>query len=104
MVTRRVSVEALEQLSACPWRGNIRELKNTLARALLLTDRETLEPDDLHLATGLAGAPPILSLKDRERRAILEALQISGWNKRQAADALGIAKSTLFQKIRDYQI
>ncbi len=91
-------------LAARPWPGNARELRNVLARAAILADREPI--DAAHLAddgggtsTPAAGAG---SLTELERAAIAQALASVGGNRRRAAELLGIAERTLYDKLRKY--
>jgi DNA-binding NtrC family response regulator len=100
---KKLSPEAVEKVSEHYWRGNVRELKNVLMRSLLFAPGMAIGPDDiLFLATEEPPAQPCL--KAAEREAIVRALRQNDWNKKRTAEALGIAKSTLFQKIRDYEI
>jgi DNA-binding NtrC family response regulator len=83
------------------WPGNLRELKHTLWRAALLADGAPI--DSHHLALPhLAGAPVTgpLTLAEAERRAIQAALRATYGNKVQAARLLGIARSTLLEKLK----
>jgi transcriptional regulator with PAS, ATPase and Fis domain len=124
---REVSDEALALLSRHPWRGNIRELRNLLEQASLLSDTIRLgvtqiepllhgqmrlpsgTPHALASATVTPPAPVMVALKtnqtlpeliaDIERQAIAQALAESGGNKLAAAKRLGIARATLYQKL-----
>ncbi len=104
-----LSDAALAQLVEYRWPGNIRELKNTLWRATILADGAPIGPQHLGLDTpapavagGTASTPPggVLTLADAERRAIDAALSATGGNKARAAALLGIARSTLNEKLR----
>jgi two-component system response regulator HydG len=91
---------AASALIAYDWPGNIRELKNTLWRAAILADGDPITPSHLGLADpgdphGTGG-----TLIEIERRAILGALERTGGNKARAASALGIARSTLTEKLK----
>ena len=106
-----VTAEAIEFLSRHPWRGNIRELKNVIGRTIILSGKELIQAEDI-VIQGLGGDDrddnaPSLShapLEDAERRKILEVLKQVRWNKRQAAKLLGIARSTLFLKLKKYNL
>ena len=106
-----VTEEAIEFLSRHPWRGNIRELKNVIGRTIILSGRDVIRPEDI-VIQGLGGedreenAPSLAHapLEDAERRKILEILKQVRWNKRQAAKLLGIARSTLFLKLKKYNL
>ena len=91
-----LSPDALRALEAYPFPGNVRELENVLERALALTSGDVIEVDDLRLVqpSGIAeGAAPI-NLQDRldqvERKAILDALEKTRYNRTAAARLLGI--------------
>jgi two-component system response regulator HydG len=102
------SPEALRLLLDYPWPGNVRELENTVEHATVLTKGRRIEASDLpaflHSATstGYAGKPP--TLIDHERKLLQEVLDECGWNKKQAAKRLGISRSTLYDKLKKYQI
>ncbi len=101
-----LSDAALARLVDYRWPGNIRELKNALWRATILADGAPIGPEHLGLgaladmAGAPAGDPPVLTLADAERRAIDAALSATGGNKARAASLLGIARSTLNEKLR----
>lgn len=99
---RCLSGEAEKRLVDYPWRGNVRELKNVITRSLLFAKGNSLLADEiLFLSEGVEVKP---SLENIERNAIVSALKQNDWNKTHAAEALGIAKSTLFNKIKEYDI
>jgi transcriptional regulator with PAS, ATPase and Fis domain len=100
---------AVEQLMQYGFPGNVRELRNLLERAILLSDGDTI--DGRHLPTGpvLARSAPllpsqtaeeeILPLKEVERRYVRRALQQMGGDKRELAGRLGISERTLYRKL-----
>ncbi len=112
------SPAAMEELLRYRWPGNVREMKNVIERAVVLTRGEYIDADDLVLSalktagdteTGLSdgkgAAPPLpTSLADVERDHILATLAMTGWNKSRAAIILGIERSTLDRKIRRYDL
>ncbi len=110
----KIMPAAMNKLRAHDWPGNVRELKNTLQRAIVFARGQTIE--DSHIAfTPLGGdrdpeeAPKAgpgakNQLEDAEREAILAALRRCNGNRRLAAQELGIARSTLFEKLRKYGI
>jgi transcriptional regulator with PAS, ATPase and Fis domain len=104
-----VAPGVFDVLRAHPWPGNVRELKNVLACALAFVEAGVLEPRHLRLTeppveqTGLERLPlGGHALHTLERAAIKQTLaQLSG-NRVHAARALGIAPSTLYEKLRKY--
>jgi Nif-specific regulatory protein len=107
----------MEEMLRYRWPGNVREMKNVIERAVVLTRGEFVDADDLILShlktagdteTGLSdgrGAPQEpASLADMERQHILDTLSLTGWNKSRAATILGIERSTLDRKIRRYDL
>jgi transcriptional regulator with GAF, ATPase, and Fis domain len=108
---RRLSPEATARLSAYGWPGNVRELENVLERAVVLGEGREIGPDDL----ALPDAPPPVAevpldgehrdvMESIEKRRLLAALRAAGGNQSQAARALGIARTTLINKLRRYEI
>jgi DNA-binding NtrC family response regulator len=109
--TLRLSPGALERLLRYPWPGNVRELENAIERAAILARSEILGPDDLppHVAAGLQlGPSPALprqtTLAEAERAHILQTLERFGRNHSGAAEALGIGRTTLWRKLKEYGI
>lgn len=116
---RGFTPEALSVLREYDWPGNIRELQNTIERAVILGMEDQVDLEDLQLsrlggttkagarksAAGLAPASVgEVSLEDLERRHILAILESTSWNKSQAAQILGIERSTLDRKLKRYKV
>jgi DNA-binding NtrC family response regulator len=104
-----VSDETYLRLAAHTWPGNVRELKNTLASALAFADGGTLQPSHLHFMPSATDPRPLdqlmlggKSLESLERVAIAQTLAQHGGNKSQAAQALGISISTLYEKLKKF--
>jgi two-component system response regulator FlrC len=101
----QLSPEAERVITQRPWPGNVRELRNALERAAILSEGATLDAaavQPIPGATLVAEASSSQSLADRERDAIAEALASEGGNRRRAAQRLGIAERTLYDKIKKY--
>ncbi|HEY7195032.1 MAG TPA: sigma-54 dependent transcriptional regulator [Gemmatimonadales bacterium] len=104
---------ALAWLEEQEWRGNVRQLENTIERAVVLSDQDTIEPTAFAdaLATSApapAPAPVTGTLDDAvsaaERAAITAALGAEDGNRRAAAKRLGVSLRTLFYKMTRYGI
>ncbi len=101
--------EALERLRGHSWPGNVRELHNVIERALVLAGEAAIGVEHLQLEarTGDAVAPGDAAgsrLRDLEKRAILEALEAVGGNRKAAAARLGISLRTLQYRLKEYGI
>ena len=92
------------RLRAAPWPGNVRQLRNALERAMILTDGPVLGPDLFAPAASPEPAPDDHSLEQLERRAIEAALAAVSGNRRAAAQRLGIGLRTLYEKLKRYEI
>jgi DNA-binding NtrC family response regulator len=104
----RLSADAERALSSRPWPGNVRQLRNVLERAVLLSDRPTLEPADLGEgppAVAVAqGDSSRLTLAEAERRHIEATLHAEGGVVPRAAEALGLSRSALYERIKKHGI
>jgi transcriptional regulator with GAF, ATPase, and Fis domain len=113
---RDLSAAALTAMQQYHWPGNIRELKNSIERALVLAVGDQIEPEDLALSNlmlapcageesglGVAGQPfRPQPLEQLERDHIVATLQATGGQKSRAAKILGIERSTLDRKLKRY--
>lgn len=106
---RTISEDAMGRLMAHDWPGNVRELENAVERAVALGSGPILHvgdlPSSLQHGTGerLLHNDELLPLEELERRAILRALRESGGDKLAAARLLGIGKTTLYRKLKQYE-
>lgn len=118
----RFSTDAMRALSSAPWDGNVRELRNLVESLVVLAPSDEIgvehlpdeyrsggERSDEGAATPSGSeAPPAgerpLTMDEIERRAILSALERSGGNRTQAAEALGIGLRTLQRKLKEYGV
>jgi two-component system, NtrC family, response regulator AtoC len=110
-----LSPEALLAIRERPWPGNVRQLENTLARAVLVARGRTILPEHLDVDESLDPAFPAAGdtaepiplralLAEVERRAIHRALLACGGNRTKTAERLGISRRQLFDKIREYDL
>jgi DNA-binding NtrC family response regulator len=100
---------AMALLKKQPWRGNVRELKNVVERAVLMASQSVLDIKDLW-EEGQGNAPQEvperiapLSLKEMEKDLILKALEKTNGNRTHAAKVLGISIRTLRNKLHEYK-
>jgi len=119
--------EALAALRAYAWPGNVRQLRNTLERAVLLANDGRVTAAELppeivnpvavfRPAAALASDPAAVQpaaqpapgvpppLREVERQQILAALEQTGWHRGKTAEMLGISPSTLYRRLRDYNL
>lgn len=130
-----VTAEALARMRAYAWPGNVRQLRNCLERAVLLSNEGSITSNELppEVARNTNGAAPFTnklpaasfsigdvavppsagdtsslrgsgSLRDVEKQQIIAALEQTGWHRGKAAEILGISPSTLYRRLRDYNL
>ncbi len=122
-----LEVDALEAMRSYSWPGNVRQLKNCLERAVILANngRITLAELPPEVARPTVSFPVLMtsapagsdadpgspaaasspaSLRDMERQQILSALEQTGWHRGKTAEILGISPSTLYRRLRDYDL
>ncbi|MGO9640602.1 MAG: sigma-54-dependent transcriptional regulator [Candidatus Acidiferrales bacterium] len=106
---RTISDDAMRRLVAHDWPGNVRELENAVERAVALGTGPILHVGDL--PSNLQNAQPehlpeqdeLVPLEELERRAIFRALRETAGDKLAAARLLGIGKTTLYRKLKQYE-
>jgi DNA-binding NtrC family response regulator len=121
-----LDMTALDALRSYHWPGNVRQLKNCLERAVLLSNNGRITATDLppEVSRRTQVAPLVLnplqagatvdagisanaspaSLREMERQQILAALEQTGWHRGKTAEMLGISASTLYRRLRDYDL
>ena len=104
-----VSEGALRLLLDYDWPGNVRELENAVERAIVTSSNRILTDSDFLFLMNAAAkrapwVPPDLTLADLEKRAIVTAMERTEGNVKAAAAALGIDRSTLYDKMKRYEI
>ena len=113
---RGLDPAAVRSLKRHTWPGNIRELENTIERAVLMSESRFVREEDLNLGPAGRSAsdnvaslnlrlPPTgIALDELERQAILEALRINSWVQKDAAKYLGISSRVMNYKVAKYEI
>jgi len=117
MGNKSISQEAIDFLTKLEWKGNVRELENSIERAIILSDGDTLGPSLFNMpsassASGHTGQEEPSSLEGASRKAsriaeeemIRNALKSTAGNKTKAAALLNVSYKTLLTKIKDYEI
>jgi len=120
-----LSPQAVDALSSFSWTGNVRQLRNCLERAVLLADNGTITTKELppevvyktnepsvsvsynlpqtNAANSFQNASPT-ALRDVEKQQIINALDKTGWHRGKTAELLGISPSTLYRRLREYDL
>lgn len=107
---RTISEDAMRRLIAYDWPGNVRELENAIERAVAMGSGPILHvgdlPSNLHYPASerIPDRDELLPIEELERRAILRTLRETGGDKLAAARMLGIGKTTLYRKLKQYQV
>lgn len=107
---------AMHTLQQYHWPGNVRELVNVIERAVVLCKGDRITTADLpeklfadneqrsRIDAHLGGASLKKALSTPERQLIIQALESNGWNRQNTAKALGINRTTLYKKMKKYDI
>lgn len=102
---QKISANAMKVLLDYDWPGNVRQLENAINHAVIITQGDTIRRR--HLPRFLnedMDSPHSNSLAENERRLILRVLQEANWNKHEAARRLQLTRSTLYSKIKRYDL
>ena len=124
----QVTPDALDKLRTYQWPGNVRQLRNCLERAVLLSNEGVITAHELppevarlngtmpytpaqavpmpgvSAPNAMSGGANSASLRDVEKQQIIAALEKTGWHRGKAAEMLGISPSTLYRRLRDYNL
>lgn len=127
---KHISSQALSLMHQYNWPGNIRELKNTVERSVIISEGDTIKPEDLANKISMAGLKPdsqhaagdngpqaqqiipidteVGDMKEivdgYEKQLIINALKKNSWNQTKAAQMLNVPRRTLVSKIKKYEI
>jgi DNA-binding NtrC family response regulator len=118
--------QAIDALTNYHWTGNVRQLRNCLERAVLLADNGKITTKDLPPEVVYQTSAPAVSvsysspketapsnsfqnlpptaLRDVEKQQIIGALEKTGWHRGKTAELLGISPSTLYRRLREYDL
>jgi DNA-binding NtrC family response regulator len=109
-----ISKSALQVCLQYPWPGNVRELENVIERAVILSPGDFIVPESLpanlrenKAATSRGDIKPMTleeAMDQAERQIILETLESFSWNRKLSAKTLGISRTTLFNKMRRFEL
>jgi len=108
-----ISPEAMKILTGYHWPGNVRELENVLERAVILTNKNTILPEDFPVlvreSLKRTQEVEVLDMEEKtleevEKHYILKMLEKVNWNQKQASEILGISTTTLWRKLKSYGI
>ncbi len=102
----RISRDAMDELMLYAWPGNVRELSNAIERAVVVCKTRTITPLDLPIVSSLEDElkTRYFSLNDLEKNHINDILTQTNWNISKSALILGIDRSTLYNKIKRYDL
>ena len=108
-IINNIDKEFIRQLQSHPWKGNVRELKNIIERAVILTDGETLSVQNLPIDIQFTSQPSTnhlsaFDLTSVEKLHIQRVLNYTKGNKTETARLLNIGLTTLYRKIEEYKI
>ena len=109
---RQIAPDARERLTRYSWRGNVRELRNAVERAMLLTEGDELTNADFQLAgekgprlTEGVGLPAGgIDIEQLERSLVIQALEQSSWNQTKAAALLGLNRDQIRYRIEKFKL
>ena len=102
-----IKKSALNQLMKYNWPGNIRELQHTLEKAVIMTSDDFIKTGDLFFQTSekpLEETRDTFNLAEHEKQLIEKALEKFNWNMSKTAKELGINRSTLYEKLKKYEL
>jgi two-component system response regulator HydG len=102
------SPEAMRLILNYSWPGNVRELENSFEHAIVLAKGKRIESSDLpsviQEGVSISQYWRHSTIAEQESELLRDALEESGWNKKEAARRLGISRNTLYVKLKKYQI
>lgn len=101
----KIEGPVMKQLINYPWPGNIRELQHAIERGVIMSKDRSLNTEDLIIPKGPTKvAADSLKVEDIEKKAIEKAIEKSAGNLSKAAEELGIGRTTLYRKMKKYDL
>jgi len=110
--TMHLGPESMQVLMNYSWPGNVREMKNVIERAVILSSGDEIVPEDLplELRTHIASKAPLsnghdyqpANLDELKKKQIISVLEQTGWHQGKASEILGISPSTLYRQLKSY--
>lgn len=94
--------KAMESMGSYPWPGNVRELQHTIEKAVILSDGDTLTPENFLLPQSAPTPVAAATLEEMERQMIMQCMAQHKGNMTAVAQQLGITRQTLYNKIKKY--
>ena len=102
-----INDSALNKLIKYDWPGNIRELQHLIEKAVILSDGSQLKISDAMLSSGVkikVDRSKSFNLEENEKEVIENALKAFNYNMSKTAKELGINRSTLYEKLKKYEL
>jgi DNA-binding NtrC family response regulator len=98
----KINQQALDKLMNYSWPGNIRELQNTIEKAVILCETAVIKPEDLYLkpVKEIKNLDTVTTIEDMEERMMLLAIERNNGNYTAAAEQLGITRQTLYNRLK----
>ncbi|MFH0843163.1 MAG: sigma-54 dependent transcriptional regulator [Bacteroidota bacterium] len=98
----KINHQALDKLMNYSWPGNIRELQNTIEKAVILCETAVIKPEDLYLrpVKEIKNLDPVTTIEEMEERMMLLAVERNNGNFTAAAEQLGITRQTLYNRLK----
>jgi len=104
----RISSAAIKKLNHYPWPGNVRELQHAIERAVIMTDQNTLDPEDFILTSQGKKTSnnefDTYNLEEIERTIIIKVLKQNQGNITQASKDLGLTRTSLYRRMEKYKL
>lgn len=101
-----ISDAGMIKLTGYQWPGNVRELQHAIEKAVILSDKKELTPDDFFFKPVMPGMNDIIegTIDEMEQKMIMKVVQKCGSNLSAAAEQLGITRQTLYNKMKKYNL